>query len=120
MSLRVLLVDDDESVRRSLGRALTRAGFTVTVGGDASVMSLSGQFDIVVADYNIPTTSGPEVVRHFKARHGADVFCVVLSGDDDDAMRAACETAGVDAMVSKPVPIAELRRLLTGAVRRAA
>jgi DNA-binding response OmpR family regulator len=114
---RVLLADDDPQILRSLASSLTRAGFTVTTADDgapAIALAEAATFDIVIADLNM-RTSGTSVVHHYKRRYGAGVYCVVLSGDDDDVTRRACLEAGADDVFVKPAPVAALRRRLTEA-----
>jgi CheY-like chemotaxis protein len=114
---RVLLVDDDEHILRSLSSALARSGFSVTTSVDtAPALAMTDQFDIVIADYNMKGATGADVVRHFKARF-ASVFCVVLSGEEDDATRDRCTAAGADVILSKPAPLGTLRKLLLDAAR---
>jgi CheY-like chemotaxis protein len=112
---RVLLVDDDEHVLRSLSSALTRSGFSVTVSLDAGpALASTESYEIVVVDFHMKTATGADVVRHFKARSGG-VFCVVLTGEIDDATIALCETAGADVTLAKPVSLTALRKLLAHA-----
>jgi DNA-binding response OmpR family regulator len=113
----VLIADDEPGVLRSLASALTRVGFevaTVDDGAPAIALADSTSFEIVVVDFNMKT-SGLAVVRHYKARYGAGVYCAVLSGDDDEAMRTACFEAGADDVFVKPIPASVLRRRLTEA-----
>lgn len=116
--MRLLVVDDDEHIRRSLATALGRAGFQVTAIEDAVPaieLAATAVFDLVVADYHMRTGTGADVVAAYKQRHAGRVFCVVLSGEEDAPLRDRCRDAGVDAMLTKPVPLAELRALLLGA-----
>jgi DNA-binding response OmpR family regulator len=116
VSARVLVVDDDDVVRRSLATVLTRAGFDITTADDGEpAMALADRFDVVVVDYNMRTTTGAEVVRHYKERFGDRVYCVVLSGEGDEQTHAICVDAGADIVMQKPAPVAELRRRLTEA-----
>jgi len=111
--MKVLLADDDPSLRRALGMSLTRAGFTVTVVDDGELaieLSREQSFDIVIADYNMQRVGGCQVVRHFKEKFGAAVCCIVLSGDDDEIMNAACFSAGADDVLVKPMSPTELRQ----------
>lgn len=117
--MKVLLADDDPSLRRALGMALTRAGFTVTVVDDGEIaieLSNEQSFDIVIADYNMQRVGGCQVVRHFKEKFGTAVCCIVLSGDDDEIMNAACYLAGADDVLVKPMPPSELRQRVNAAV----
>jgi len=43
---------------------------------------------MVLVDYNMKTVDGAKVVRFFKERFGAAVYCAVLSGEDDDTYPA--------------------------------
>ncbi|HEU0032688.1 MAG TPA: response regulator [Kofleriaceae bacterium] len=119
MIARVLVVDDDDHIRRALSTALTRAGFDVTTADDGRpAIELGGPFELVVVDYNMKTVTGAEVVRYYKQRFGKLVYCAVLSGDDDDATRAACLEAGADDVFSKPAsPIALRQRLIEAAAQ---
>jgi CheY-like chemotaxis protein len=114
---RVLVADDDPGVLRGMAASLARGGFEVTTaedGAPAIALAESTAFDIVLVDLHMPT-GGLAVVRHYKQRFGAGVYCAVLSGDDDDATRAACVAAGVDDVFVKPLPAATLRRKLSEA-----
>lgn len=114
---RVLLADDDTGVLRSMATSLSRVGFEVTAvddGEPAIALAGSSGFEVVVVDLHM-RTSGLAVVRHYKQRYGARVYCAVLSGEDDDDTRAECLSAGADDVFVKPVPGAALRRRLTEA-----
>lgn len=118
MSPRVLLVDDDELIRRALSTSLKRAGFQVVTADDgipAMRMAQSMLFDCVVVDYHMKTSTGAEVVRYYKELYGANVYCAVLSGEDTDETRAACHEAGADDVFVKPTSAFELRTRLMAA-----
>lgn len=118
MIIRVLLAEDDELVRRATSNALTRAGFEVTAVDDgvpAIEMSDAALFNFVIADLNMTSVGGIEVVQHYKRKFGDAVCCVVMSGDDDAAVRAECLLAGADDMIIKPASPSELRKRLLSA-----
>jgi len=114
MNPRILVVDDDDQIRRALATSLSRAGFDVTTADDgAPAIELShSHFELVVVDYNMKTTTGVEVVRHYKSLYGASIYCAVLSGEDDDATRTLCFDAGADDVFLKPASPIELRKRL--------
>ncbi len=117
MSTRVLIVDDDPTIRRAISTVLARDGFDVATAADAIPAldhAASSRPDIVVVDFNMPTC-GLEVVRQLKASCGDNVFVAVLTGEDHDEMRAECLAAGADAVLIKPIAPTELRRRLTAA-----
>ncbi len=120
MIARVLVVDDDEGIRRALSSSLARAGFEVTTADDGAPaigLSDTSSFDLVIVDYHMKTLTGVDVVRHFKGRYGHQIYCAVLSGEDDDQTRTACLDAGADDVFLKPASPSELRRRLTAAAR---
>ena len=117
MSPRVLIVDDDDGIRRTLASALGRSGFDVQTANDGAPALRLAEVatpDIVVVDYNMPT-GGVSVVRALKERHGSAIYVAVLTGEDDPMTRNVCREAGADAVLIKPVGIGELRRVLTAA-----
>ncbi|HEY6179696.1 MAG TPA: response regulator [Kofleriaceae bacterium] len=112
---RVLLADDEPGVRRAIVASLTRAGFDVTAvddGEPAIALADSASFAIVLVDLQM-RTGGLAVIRHYKERYGAGVYCAVLSGEDDEDTRAACLEAGADEVFCKPLPGSVLRHRLT-------
>lgn len=117
MTPRVLIVDDDDQIRRSIASSLARSGFDVSTASDGApalrICDVATP-DIVVVDYNMPT-GGLSVVRALKQRHGAAIFVAVLTGEDDATTREVCRTAGADAVLIKPIAPSELRRVLTAA-----
>ena len=117
MSIRVLIVDDDDGIRRTLASALGRSGFDVSTANDGDPAMRIAEVatpDIVVVDYNMPT-GGLQVVRALKQRHGSDIYVAVLTGEDDAMTRNCCREAGADAVLIKPIALGELRRVLTAA-----
>ena len=112
---RVLVADDDAGVRRAMATSLTRAGFEVTAvddGAPAIALADTAPFAIVLVDLHMKT-GGLVVIRHYKQRFGAGVYCAVLSGEDDEDTRAACMEAGADEVFCKPLPASVLRHRLT-------
>jgi DNA-binding response OmpR family regulator len=119
---RVLIADDEEGVRKSLIAALSRAGFEVTAVDDgAPAIALAdgavnrAVAEIVLVDLHM-RTGGLAVIRHYKQRYGAGVYCAVLSGEDNEATREDCLAAGADEVFCKPVPATELRSRLAEVV----
>jgi two-component system response regulator MprA len=113
----VLVVDDDDQVRRALASALARSGFDVSTAADAGPALRIAEVatpDIVVVDYNMPA-GGLSVVRPLKQRLGSAIYVAVLTGDDDPTTREICRSAGADAVLIKPIPLSELGRVLMAA-----
>lgn len=117
--VRILVVDDDPRICRSIANAMSRVGFHVVSADDgAPALELAEQLppDVAIIDFNMPTP-GLSVVKQLKGAHGPAIYIAVLSGQDDDETRAACFDAGADDVLSKPADMSELRRRMVAAAR---
>jgi signal transduction histidine kinase len=115
---RVLLVEDDEMVRGVLGELLAVCGAHVTAVGSAEEALDAAASDLpalVVMDVQMPRMDGITCARELRARHGATLRILVVSGATAARDEAAARAAGVDGWLSKPVTLrglrAELERL---------
>ena len=82
MSPRVLVVDDDAAVRRTLVNTMTRCGYDAVSASDvtgALVLVGSEELDAVLCDFHIGLESGLDVVRACRARHGQNLFIAMLT-----------------------------------------
>lgn len=116
---RVLLVDDEPLVLRTLQRVLEQAGHAVEPHGSATaalraLLARPGRVDVVVTDLTMPGMSGLELVEAAR-RAGLRTPVLLLSGylDDDAAARAA--TFGDVRSLDKPVAVPELLEAVAGA-----
>ncbi|WP_371535530.1 response regulator transcription factor [Streptomyces sp. NBC_01023] len=117
---RVLLVDDDISIRRSLGRGLRLNGFTVDLadGGRSALAKVADEApDVVVLDISMPGLDGIGVCRHLRAA-GNDIPVLMLSALDEVADRVAGLQAGGDDYLVKPFALDELVLRLHALLRR--
>ena len=118
--VRVLVVDDDSAVRRSVFTALKRDGYEVLVaeGGNAALAHLAAaSVDAVVLDVAMPEPNGLEVCRRLRAR-GDWTPILMLTARDLVDDRVAGLDAGADDYLVKPFALAELRARLRALVRR--
>ncbi|MER7754691.1 response regulator transcription factor [Kitasatospora sp. NPDC097643] len=117
---RVLVVDDDAAIRRTLERGLRLSGFAVSVAadGEAALGSVAAAGpDVLVLDVSMPGISGAEVCRTLRAR-GDDVPVLMLSALDEPADRVAGLQAGADDYLVKPFALEELVLRLRALLRR--
>ncbi|WP_035796196.1 response regulator transcription factor [Kitasatospora mediocidica] len=117
---RVLVVDDDAAIRRSLERGLRLSGFAVRSadGGRAALELVATEPpDVLVLDVSMPDLSGTEVCRQLRAQ-GVDTPVLMLSALDELADRVAGLQAGADDYLVKPFALEELVLRLHALLRR--
>jgi PAS domain S-box-containing protein len=111
---RILLIDDEPVVRRTMAELLRAAGQTVHVAesGPAGLAQLAAALpDIVLTDLGMPEMSGVELARRVKAAHPR-LPVVLLTGWGDTAMLSADDRAAVDRVLGKPARMAEVLRVV--------
>src|SRR6185312_16382632 len=116
---RVLVVDDDETVRDVVRRYLEVAGFTVDVAGDgAAGLALFAERDpdLVVLDVMMPGINGLEVCR--RLRQVSHVPIVMLTALGEEENRIAGLQLGADDYVTKPFSPRELALRVSSVLRR--
>jgi two-component system phosphate regulon response regulator PhoB len=114
---RVLVVDDDVSMRRALTELLRREGFDVIgVATGAQAMAMASDCSLIVLDVGLPDISGFDVLRSIRSHH--DIPVIVLSGRTSESDRVLGLELGADDYVLKPfLPrevVARVRRRLRG------
>ena len=107
-SLRVLIVDDQESIREILSRQLEKIGHTIvgkaTNGLEAMEFTGSLQPDVVLMDIEMPLLNGLEATKIIMDKFPRPI--VLLTSHDDQEMVRLASQAGAGAYLLKP-PIAE-------------
>jgi two-component system, OmpR family, KDP operon response regulator KdpE len=117
---RVLVVDDEHSIRRAVGRALTARGYDVQLATDGEqALSVAAAFqpDLVVLDLNLPALDGLSVCRQLRV--WSSVPILVLSVREDEADKVAALDLGADDYLTKPFGIDELLARVRALLRRA-
>jgi two-component system cell cycle sensor histidine kinase/response regulator CckA len=109
---RVLVVDDEEAVRRILGRLLSEAGCRVTLAehaeGALSLLRIGG-FDLLLTDWIMPGMDGLALARTVKDQKPG--FPVVLcTGRATQHLEAAREEGWLDRILPKPVDFGSLQK----------
>jgi PAS domain S-box-containing protein len=109
--LRVLYIDDDDSLVMLIERLLERRHFVVTGFTDAQLAidrlrKDPTAFDLVVSDYNMPYLSGLDVARAVREIR-ADLPVAVASGFIDERLLAQAKEAGIRELIVKAVDVAE-------------
>ena len=108
---KILLAEDDDSMRHFLGRALERAGhdvFSVGQGDEALPVLAEGRFDLLLADIGMPGIDGIELAQRATA-HLPDIKVLFITGFAAVALNAQKTGANRNAKIlSKPFHLREL------------
>ncbi len=117
----ILLVDDDEAVRKLLSFPLERDGYEVIQAADgeeALERFDANPIDLVVLDLMLPKLDGLEVCKQLRARSSVPI--IMLTARDDELDKVLGLELGADDYVTKPFSIREFRSRTRALLRRAA
>jgi DNA-binding response OmpR family regulator len=116
---RVLVVEDDHSLRDVLARGLRKASFDVLTATDgaSALRAADGQVDAMVLDIGLPDSDGRDVCQALRAR-GVTAPVIFLTAKANVTDRLSGFAAGGDDYMSKPFHLAELVARLHVALRR--
>ncbi len=115
----LLLVEDDEGLRKALALTLRARGHQVAEAGTgAQALDLLGRkrVEVVILDLGLPDLDGTEVLR--RLRTTSEVPVIVLSARRDEIDKVRALDAGADDYVSKPFGVDELLARVRAAIRR--
>jgi len=116
---RVLVVDDDETIRRTLRINLRARGYEVeevASGRDALSTLEDAPPDLVILDLGLPDVDGVEVLRRLRRTSRVPVVVLSARHQSDDKVEALDE--GADDYVTKPFGMDELMARVRSALRR--
>ena len=116
---RILVVDDEPQIRRTLATNLRAGGFDVELAetGEAALAIIAAKpLDLVLLDLGLPGIDGIEVIT--AVRRTNDLPIVVLSVRDLESEKVRALDAGADDYVTKPFGIDELFARVRAALRR--
>ncbi len=116
----ILVIDDDESLRDTIGMMLEREGFNPVLAADGKVglsLALGSKPDLVLADLRLPGLSGAEVCKQLRAAQ-AKTPIIVLSAIGDEVDKVLLLELGADDYVVKPFGTRELLARIRALLRR--
>ncbi|HTX90476.1 MAG TPA: response regulator transcription factor [Anaerolineales bacterium] len=119
-NLRVLVVDDERSIRRFLKASLGSQFIVLeaTNGEEALAAVASEHPDVVILDLGLPDIDGVEVTR--RLREWSQIPIIIVSVREQEKDKIAALDAGADDYLTKPFGVGELMARLRVAVRRSA
>jgi two-component system, cell cycle response regulator CtrA len=119
-AMRVLLIEDDRAMARSVELMLDEAGFeheTAATGEVALEYARTYEFDVIMLDLTLPDLHGHEVLKRLRLLRIATPV-LILSGDSETGSKVTGFGAGADDYVTKPFDRAELMARVHALVRR--
>lgn len=119
VSVKVLLIEDDDAVAASLLAALTGTGIEAQrekTAHDGQTQAMSGNFDVILLDLGLPDGDGLDVAR--KIRETSQTPIIIVSARGDEVDRIVGLEIGADDYVVKPFSQRELLARIRAVVRR--
>jgi DNA-binding NtrC family response regulator len=116
---RVLIIDDEPAIRESLDTFLSWEGYEVATAesGEAAVEQAKREaFDLAITDLRMPGMGGDETVAALK-RINPSLPVIVVTGFASDEAAVRCSKEGAFRIISKPVQLEDLLRLMEAALR---
>src|SRR5438093_4698181 len=121
MDERILLVEDDASIREVASLGLANAGFRVTSavdGREGLTRALRDPFEVVILDVMLPSLDGFEVCREIRKHSRVPIVMLTARTDTVDVVVGL--ESGADDYVTRPFEMAELVARVRAVLRRAA
>lgn len=119
MKSRILVVDDEESIREFLEIMLKKEGYEVTTAEDgqkAKEVLTKKSFDMVISDMQMPHVTGIELLKHVKDSYPDVVFMMITAFGTTETAVDAMKMGAYD-YVTKPFKIDEVRLNIHNALR---
>lgn len=119
MKSRILVVDDEESIREFLEIMLKKEGYEITLAEDgqkAKDLLVKKTFDMIISDLQMPHVTGIELLKHVKENYPDVVFMLITAfGTTENAVEAM--KMGAYDYITKPFKIDEVRMNILNALR---
>ncbi len=116
----VLVVDDEEMIRRMIAKSAAREGYTVTEAGDgieAIELCRTGNFDVMIIDIMMPELDGFSACREIRKFSSIPIIMLSARGEEYDKINGF--EIGIDDYVVKPFSPKELMLRIEALMKRA-
>ena len=111
MPKKILLIDDEELITRTLARALEKSGYEVLVakrGEDALIMAEEEEFDLIISDIRMPGPDGVDTVKKILAnKRSSKIPAIFMTGYADPAVEKKARELNPTAYFHKPFDFPE-------------
>src|SRR5580700_5164046 len=117
---RILLVEDETNLRRTVTDLLRSDGYSVESSGDgieAQDLAMSQNFDLIILDVMLPSRNGFDVCRHLR-KNGVNTPILMLTARSELTNKVQGFKAGSDDYLTKPFETPELQARVEALLRR--
>ena len=117
--LRVLVVDDEKSIRRFLKASLSPYGYNITEASNARealMLAFASHPDVIILDLGLPDMDGVDVTRRLREKMKTPIIILSIREHEND--KVAALDAGADDYLTKPFSMGELLARLRAVMRR--
>ncbi len=118
--MRILVVDDDPTIRILVKRLLEEGGFavdTAETGESGRVLAMVNEYDAIILDLHLPDGHGIPLVQALR-RKSRDTPVLVLTGDTEKSALVMALDAGADDYITKPIDFDVFKARVRALVRR--
>lgn len=116
---RLLITDDDRSLRQTLADALSSCGLDIATAGDgeeAIKLLDAEEVHLVIVDFHMPRLTGLDVIRYVRSRNLL-LPCILISAELSESVRQEAQRMRTSGIFDKPLRIANLRAAVTQSLR---
>jgi len=116
---RILVIDDEESIRRALKSILSSRKYEVSLavsGAEGISLAIETNPELVILDLTLPDMDGLEVCRELRTWMGAPILILSVRGNESDKVKAL--DLGADDYLTKPFSAGELLARMRALLRR--
>ncbi len=111
-NIRILIIDDEESIRDGCQQILTRQGYEPTATADGMTgleLARTGAFAVILLDLRMPRIEGLEILRILKNEHPVASKVIVITGYGTIPLAVEAMRLGAHNFITKPFSAAELK-----------
>lgn len=112
--MKILLVDDNAMMQKIQSTILMKMGHEIVseTSGSYAIVRLANQsFDCILMDMQMPEMDGLEATRRIR-QMGNQTPIIALTGNGDDESRRACQQAGMNGFLTKPLKASDVAEVL--------
>jgi DNA-binding response OmpR family regulator len=113
--IKIILAEDNEILRKSLYFFLVQKGFQVDQfanGQEALNSIIANNYDLILADINIPGISGMEITQYVRTQMLSDIPVIIFTSSNVEQTEIDCFDIGADEFIPKPIsPLVLITRI---------